>query len=81
MIMNNFNMSPQLLQAIKGGNPQQVAMNLLSSKANGNPILENLLELANKGDGASVEKICKNMIKSKGYDPDELMKDFKNQFG
>lgn len=79
--MNNFQMPTQLLQMLKNGNPQQIAMNLLQQNAKGNPMLENLMNLANKGDNAAVEEICKNVIRSKGYNPDELMNNFKNQFG
>lgn len=78
--MNNFNLPPQLLQMLKGGNPQSVAMNMLQQNAN-NPMMQNLLNLANQGNGAGVETICRNILKSKGYDPDELMKEFQNKIG
>lgn len=80
-MMNNFRISPQLIQAMKGVNPQQFAMNLLEKNAQGNPMLENILQLANNGDQAAVEQICKNAIRAKGYDPDELMTQFQNQIG
>lgn len=79
--MNNMQFPTQLIQMIKGGNPQQIAMNLLQQNAKGNPILENIMTFANKGDDAAVEEICKNVIRSKGMDPDELMKNFQSQFG
>lgn len=78
--MNNFQIPPQLMQMLKGGNPQQIAMGFLQQNTKGNPMMENLFSLANKGDGEAVEKICRNIIKSKGYDPDELMKNFQSQF-
>lgn len=71
---------PQFLQMIRGGNPQQVVMNLLQQNAQVNPMFGNIMELANKGDGDGVTEICKNIIRSKGYDPDELMQNFQSQF-
>lgn len=76
--MNNFPV--QLIQMLKGGNPQQVAMNFLQQNSKGNPMLENLMGMMNNGDSAGIEKVCRNVIKSKGYDPDELMKNFQSQW-
>lgn len=71
----------QLIQMLKNsGNPQQMAMNILQQNSNGNPMMENLISMANKGDGAGVEQLCKNLIRSRGMNPDELMKNFQSQF-
>lgn len=71
----------QLIQMLKkSGNPQQMALNMLQQNCNGNPMLENLVNMANNGDGAGVEQVCRNIIKSRGMDPDELMKNFQGQF-
>lgn len=79
-MMNNINLPPQLVQMLKGGgNPQDFVMNFLKGNSNGNPMFENIINLANKGDGTAVEQICRNVLKSKGYDPDELMRNFQNQ--
>lgn len=79
--MNNMQFPTQLIQMLKGGNPQAIAMNLLQQNCKGNPMMENIMNLANQGDGAAVTEVCKNIIRSKGMDPDELMNNFKNQFG
>lgn len=78
--MSNFNIPPQIMQMLKSGNPQQIAMNFLQQNSPGNPMLENILNLANNGDMAGVETVCKNVIRSKGLDPDELMKNFQSQW-
>lgn len=78
--MNNFQMPTQLINMIKGGNPQEIALNMLSGKAKGNPMLENLLNMANNGDGEAVTAMCKNILRSKGYNPDELYNQFQSQF-
>lgn len=75
--MNNI---IQLIQMVKNGNPQQIAMNLLQQNAKGNPMFENLINLTNNGDMAAVEQICKNIIRSKGMDPDKMMEQFQSQF-
>lgn len=75
--MNNV---MQLVQMIKCGNPKQIAMNLLQQNAKGNPMFENLISLSNNGDNAAIEQICKNIIRSKGMNPDELMEQFQSQF-
>lgn len=74
-------MPMQLIRMLKSGDPQQIAMNMLQQNAKGNPMLENIVDLANNGDSVGVEQVCRNIIKSKGYDPDELMNNIKNQFG
>lgn len=81
MMMNNFKIPFQLLKMLKGGNPQQVAMSMLQQNCKGNPMLENIATLANQGNGEAVTEVCKNIIKSKGLDPDELMRNFQNQIG
>lgn len=79
-MMNNFQMPAQLIQMLKGGDPKQIAMNMLQKNAKGNPMLENLMNLANNGDNAAIEQVCRNVIRSKGMDPDELMKNFQSQW-
>lgn len=76
--MNNIPV--QLIQMIKGGNPQQVAMNLLQQNLN-NPMAENALNMINNGDSKGIETICRNICKSRNINIDELMKNVKNQFG
>lgn len=80
-MMNNFQTPMQLIQLMRGGNPQQIAMNLLSQNAKGNPMLENVLNLASNGDpNGQVETIVRNICKQKNLDPDELMRTVRSQF-
>lgn len=72
----------QLIQAIKNGqNPQQLLMGILESQAQSNPMSANLLELAKKKDGASIENIARNLCQSKGIDFDKEFSSFKQQLG
>ena len=72
----------ELIQAIKNGqNPQQLLMGILESQAQQNPMSANLLELAKKGDKASMETIARNLCQSKGIDFDKEFSSFKQRLG
>jgi hypothetical protein len=72
----------QLIQMIKQGqNPQQLLMNILEGQAKSNPMSANLLELAKKGDSASIEQIARNLCQSKGIDFDKEFSSFKQSLG
>lgn len=43
-------------------------------KSNNNPILNNMIQQAQNGNSAEVEKIANNILKSRGMDLTELMK-------
>ena len=66
-----MNINPQMINMLKSGNPQQIAMNLLQQKMGGNPILENVFKLANSGNMKGVEDIARNLYKSRGANIDE----------
>lgn len=78
--MNKFNFPPQFMQMMKGGNPQKVAMDLLQKNANGNPLMENALDMAQGNNYAGIERLARNICKSRGIDPDELLKNVQGQF-
>lgn len=70
-----------LLKMLKsGGNPQQIAMNILSNNSQGNPIIENALNMANQGNMSGVEQLVRNICKNRGIDADEMLKNVQNQF-
>ena len=70
------------LNAIKGMmgnmNPKNMAMNML--KNNTNPIFNNLIDMANKGDTKGVENFARNYMKSQGKDFDQEFNNFKEMF-
>lgn len=72
--MKNF---VDMFKTIK--NPQEAIFNSISS--NGNPMLQNALEMAKNNDVNGVENLAKNLCKEKGIDFDkefnEFMKNFK----
>lgn len=78
-MMNNFQLPMQLLQMLKGGNPQQMAMQFLQQNSANNPMLQNVMEMANNGNTSGIEQIARNLCKSKGIDPDQMMSQLQQQ--
>ena len=78
-----FNVDPnQLVQMIKSGyNPQQLMISILQGQA-GTPLGSNLLELAQNGQTAEIEKIARNLYTQQGgkdFDQDFIA--FKKMLG
>jgi len=76
-----MNVNPiQLIQLIKNGNnPQQLLMNVLQQQGNNNPILQNAMNLAQKGNISGLEMIARNLAQQKGLDFDKEFANFRNQ--
>lgn len=71
----------QLLQMIKGGsNPQQLVMSVLTQQAQSNPMLSNVMQLAQSKDTAGLEKIARNLAQERGMDFDKEFANFKQMF-
>lgn len=71
----------QLLQMIKGGNnPQQLVMSILTQQAQSNPMLSNVMQLAQAKDTAGLEKIARNLAQERGMDFDKEFANFKQMF-
>lgn len=72
----------QLIQMVRnGGNPQQAVMNIVKQQAGNNPVMNNALQMMEKGDNAGIEKLARNLCKEKGINPDEMLSQVQNQFG
>ena len=60
-------------------NPKEAVINMV--KSNNNPMIKNLVEMAEKGDSNGIEKFARNLYKEQGRDFDkeysEFMKFFK----
>ena len=74
--MNNPMQIMQLLKGIK--NPKETVFQLL--KGNNNPIMKNIVEMAEKGDAKGVENFARNYMKSQGKDFDQEFNNFKSMF-
>ena len=68
----------QMLQSFitKGLSPQKIAKQMVGN----NPMMANLIKMANAGDTEGVEKVARNMFKEKGRDFDEEFSEFKSKF-
>lgn len=78
--MNNMQMLMQMLQ--KGGNPQQLAMNLMqNSQMKNSPMGANLIQLAQNGQTKEIEQIARNIVSQRGGDFDKEFMAFKNSLG
>lgn len=72
----------QLMQMMRnGGNPQQMIMNMMKSQAGNNPVMNNALQMMEKGDNAGLESLARNLCKERNINPDEAFNQIKGQFG
>lgn len=71
----------QIMQMMRNGNPQQVIMGMMKKQAGNNPVLNNALNMAEKGDSKGIEQLARNLCKENGVDPDNAMRQIKSQFG
>lgn len=66
--------------AMSGGkNPQEIVKQMIGN--NNNPIIQNLVKMAENGDYKGVENVARNMLKEQGRDFDAEIKDFQNLIG
>ena len=67
----------QMLQSFisKGLSPQKIAEQMIGN----NPVMANLVKMANAGDTDGVEKVARNIFKEKGRDFDKEFSEFKNK--
>lgn len=57
----------------KGMTPKGIVKNMIGN----NPILGNLVEMADRGDTQGVEKFARNLLKERGLDFDKEMQNMK----
>ena len=74
--MNNPLQFMNMLRSIK--NPKEVVINMI--KSNNNPMLKNLVEMAEKGDTKGVENFARNFYAQQGKDFDQEFNNFKSMF-
>lgn len=71
----------QIMQMMKGGNPQQAIMNAMRNQAGQNPVLNNALDMAEKQDAKGLEQLARNLCESNGVNADDMVKQIKSRFG
>ena len=63
----------------KGGNPEQLILKTITGN-NSNPMIENLVNMAKKGNSKGVETFARNFFKEKGRDFDKEFSEFMQNF-
>lgn len=61
----------------KGESPQQMISNMISQ--NSNPMMQNLMKMAQSGNSQEVENFARNICKEKGIDFDKEFSNFMKQ--
>ena len=74
--MNNPMQFMNMLKGIKS--PKDAVINMI--KANNNPMVKNLVEMAEKGDSQGVENFARNLYKQQGRDFDKEFNEFMSNF-
>lgn len=78
----NFNNPLDLINFVKSSsNPQQFMLNMLEERAENNPMMQNLLQLAKQGKTKDIQQIARNTFKEQGRDFDKEFSDFKKTLG
>ena len=72
MIPNNIS------RMFKGQNPKQIAMNIV--KQNSNPMIANLIKMANEGKTQGIEEFARNIMQERGMDFDSEFANFMQLF-
>lgn len=72
----------QLMQMMRsGGNPQQALIAMMKRQSGNNPVMNNAIQMMEKGDSAGVEQLARNLCKEKNLNPDDVLSQIKTQFG
>lgn len=74
--MNNPMQFVSMLKSIK--NPKEAVINMI--KSNNNPMLKNLVEMAEKGQNDKIEEFARNYMKGQGKNFDQEFNNFKSMF-
>ena len=74
-MMNN------IIQMIKSsGNSQMMLNSMVQQQAKVNPIMNTVLQMMQGNNMSGIEQIARNVCISKGLNPDEVLKNIKQQF-
>lgn len=74
--MNNPMQIINMLKGIK--NPKEAVISMV--KSNNNPMIKNLVEMAEKGNTEGVESFARNLFKEQGRDFDKEFGEFTKNF-
>lgn len=70
----------QLMQAMR--NPQAFMNQIMGNQQMmNNPMIQNTVNMAQKGDMKGIEQMARNLCKEKGLNADEVFNQIKSRFG
>ena len=76
--MNLINILQNFLS--KGANPKEMVLKTMDFAGGNNPMLNNLIQLANGGSQQQIEQFARNIFKEKGLDCDKEFNNFMSNF-
>ncbi len=65
-----------LMQMFKSNNPKQIAMSMINQISGNNPMINNLINMANNGNNQGITTFARNLFKEKGLDFDKEFNEF-----
>lgn len=69
-----------IIQMMRGG-PQQFLQQIMgNSQIMSNPMMKNVVGMAQNGDTKGIEQMARNLCKEKGLNADEVMNQLKGKF-
>ena len=71
----------QLMQLMRSGGNPQAMINMLRQQTGNNPILNNALNMVEKGDAKGLEQLGRNLCKEKNIDVDYALGQIRNMMG
>lgn len=71
----------QLIGMMRNGGNRQGMINLLRQQTGNNPVLNNALNMAEKGDMKGVEQLARNLCKERNIDVDTALGQIRNMLG
>ena len=74
--MNNPFQFMNMLKSIK--NPKEAVINMI--KSNNNPMIKNLVEMAEKGQNDKIKEFARNLFREQNKDFDQEFNNFKSMF-
>lgn len=76
------NLNPlQLISMLRGGNPQQIAQQIIQQNYPNNPMMQQLLNLGQQGDVQSLQKIAQQICAQQGYNFETEMNNLMSMLG
>lgn len=70
-----------LMQMLRGGNPKQMILSAIKQQSGKNPVIDNILNMAENQDAKGLEKIARNLCESNGINADDMVNQIKSQMG